>query len=106
MNSETRRCQWCGEITINECGCDAEIEIDRLRAAIASMRPMLDKRRIAWKKHSDYLDAVLGHNVQIEGRAAFGASLSNAVLGFKYLRKTAPFISPPIAPARNNHRII
>ena len=38
-------------------------ENERLRTALAAMRPMLDKRRIAWKKHAEYLDSVLGPNV-------------------------------------------
>ena len=45
---------------------DAIDEIERLRAALAAMRPMLDKRRIAWKKHADYLDSVLGPNGRVE----------------------------------------
>jgi len=49
--------------------CDnAVAEIERLRAALAAMRPMLDKRRIAWKKHADYINSVLGPNEKLTGR--------------------------------------
>ena len=74
MSKETRRCEWCGEIANGKCRCPAEIEIERLRTAIVSMRPMLDKKRLAWKKHADYLDAVLGHNVELTGGASAPSS--------------------------------
>jgi hypothetical protein len=33
-SEQTRRCEWCGEIAQNECGCEAETEIARLREAL------------------------------------------------------------------------
>ena len=33
MSNETRRCEWCGDITQGPCGCPAETEIDRMRQA-------------------------------------------------------------------------
>jgi len=31
---QTRRCEWCRAIAHGKCGCDAEVEIDRLRVAL------------------------------------------------------------------------
>lgn len=35
MSAETRRCDWCRSIARGKCGCPAEVEIERLRAAVA-----------------------------------------------------------------------
>lgn len=37
MNKEIRRCEWCGDIAQGTCGCQAETEIERLRAALVPL---------------------------------------------------------------------
>lgn len=34
QSEETRRCNWCGDIATGDCGCDAEVEIKRLRSLL------------------------------------------------------------------------
>ena len=37
MGKQTGRCEWCGDIAQGKRGCPAEVEIERLRAALTAV---------------------------------------------------------------------
>ena len=40
MGEQIGRCEWCGDIKQGSCGCPAEAEIEKLRAALTRMDRM------------------------------------------------------------------
>ena len=68
MITETRRCEWCGEIAQGECGCAAETEIARLRE---------DAERYLWLRsyRGTSIDDVYMHGGNEELDAAIDAAI-------------------------------
>ena len=68
MITETRRCEWCGEIAQGECGCAAETEIARLRE---------DAERYRWLRsyRGTSIDDVYMHGGNEELDAAIDAAI-------------------------------
>lgn len=68
MITETRRCEWCGEIAQGKCGCEAETEIARLRE---------DAERYRWLRsyRGTSIDDVYMHGGNEELDAAIDAAI-------------------------------
>lgn len=65
---QVTRCEWCGEYTRKPCQCPAEVEIDRLRAALISAQGGFALAYDAATKHLN--DEVLLHCGHHEAQAA------------------------------------
>lgn len=98
MTTETRRCEWCGEIVMGgtvKCGCDAETEIERLRQwhrEIVALACGWDehgaigpREPLSWESVArmamDYAQAALSPTLRMRPAALSAAGPLDAVVG-------------------------